>query len=160
MKLKLFCLTLSISIISCTSNNVITKKSPLPEQNPSSSSTSNLTYLKISNDKICYNKEISISGNVNLNMVDLENDTASIYLENVTNSEGQVPPLRYEHILLNKFGIQVNKDFNYSFRVEENIKSFDGSSVLTLKPGNYSLYLGFSNKSLYGIGSFELKNCL
>lgn len=154
-------------IISCTTNIVDTpeptstpllNESPSPEQNPSFA-PANISYLKLNTDKICYNKEIIITGKVDSNIIGTDKGNLSIYIEDITNSEGKVPPLRYDHILLKKLDVQSNIEFNYSFKIESVLKSFDDNTNLELKPGKYSVYIESLNNSLYGVGSFEIINC-
>ncbi|MFN8578141.1 MAG: hypothetical protein U0354_14985 [Candidatus Sericytochromatia bacterium] len=162
MKLR-FLLLLFPFLISCV-NKVITntepilRNSPTPELNPSFLPVSKF-YLKLNTDKICYNGNIVIKGNIDSTMIGSSNGIISIYLENVTNSEGRVPPLKYENILLKKLDVQSNVEFNYSFKIESVIKSFDGNSKLELKTGKYSVYISSLNNTLYGVGSFELIDC-
>lgn len=166
MRLKILFLFLPF-VISCVNTVVNTplptstpvlKDFPLPEQNPSFAPVSTF-FLKLNTDKSCYNKNILITGNIDSNIIGATKGNISIYLENVTNSEGRVPPLRYEHILLKKLDVQSNVEFNYSFKTEPTLKSFDFSDSLELKPGKYSIYIGSLNNALYSVGSFELINC-
>jgi len=175
MYLYLLALIIAIFTTSCMSNVGIKSTpihssspspaltSPMPLESPSpevspSSVPEGTYYIRNNPEKVCYNEEVTVTGKFGLDTIASE-DEGSVYIENVTHSEGMVPPLRYQYILLAKIKVQAGKEFNYTFKVESNMKSSDGNSTLVVEPGSYAIYVKFLNGSLYGANGIEVRNC-
>lgn len=131
-----------------------------PETNPSAGPADvDIYYSRTTPEKVCYDEVVTVTGKLSSNGLEGQ-DKVSVLLENVTKTVDRLPPLYFEHILLNKVQVQPEKEFVFSFKMEKTMKSFDGTATLGIEPGRYAIYLRVREPSLYGVGTIEVTNCL
>lgn len=123
--------------------------------------TPSTMYLRNSPQKVCYQNEITITGKFDSKQLDSNKATVDIYIEDKTDNkiQGKIPLLYYKHILLNKFEIESEKEFQYTFKVDKTLKSFDGKNTLEMNYGRYSIYLDINESAFYGADGFEISEC-